>query len=384
MSTGTPATTTSTTTSWDLRAIEMPLDTSNTALMEFLRTATAQTATSPTTTSSQLPSPATGSNVCGLPGYFECGGEFPGCCPIGYACGNGDRCLYQTRGPIPRLEAVGRCPGVDGYGACHEEAGGGCCPGYYACFGSGCILTQKLSKAPVTFSYDTATATGEVKLYIYTVFTYPTSVDMIVDRHQTRDTTTSTGSFGGSDSLLPGVTGAAAIAIIVSSTIVGLMLLLALYFFIRRRRQKRRKQRELDTDEKGERDSPYSTLELNQKAHLHEADAERHKVELPSDQNAAWELEDTSYTPELWSSHGRAELELEPDVPIKDDMEVTVTPVSPSDTSETGQKPPSTPSPVSPLDTPETTKSSPEGTTSVSPAATAKTVSHPSEKPPPR
>lgn len=85
-------------------------------------------------------------------------------------------------------------------------------------------------------------------------------------------------------------------------------------------------------------------------------------------------MEDTSYRPELWSSHGRAELEMEPDVPIMniDDAEVVaVTPASPSETLEMGQKPPPpTPSPVSPLDTPETTKNSPDTTTVISPVDT--------------
>ncbi|KAK4177768.1 hypothetical protein QBC36DRAFT_309795 [Triangularia setosa] len=200
---------------------------------------------------------------------------------------------------------------------------GGYCPGYYACFNSGCILAQKLPKTFVTSSYPSDA--DDNKEYVYTEFVYPTSVDVFVDRLRTKDEAVFQGSVSGDPGLILGLSA----------------------------HQKKRLQRQLQSDDKNG-DSPYSNLELCKKADLHEVDAERHKPELSaSNQNEAWELEDISYTPELWSSHRLSEMaELELDRPIKSgDVETTLTPVSPFDTSKTRQNKPPTPSPVSPADT---------------------------------
>ncbi|KAK0714213.1 hypothetical protein B0T21DRAFT_375437 [Apiosordaria backusii] len=250
-------------------------------------------------------------------------------------------------------------------------------------------MLEKLQKSLSTFevTFDTESTT---RVSSYTESMYPTSVDVFLNRLQTSPTRpispASDTPVIGQVHVIRGLNDAAIAGIIVSSIVAVLMLLLGLYFFIRRQRNKRARNQQDSSHHKPTDDS---LLELAEKSDVHEADAERHKAELPSNRNEAWELEDTSYTPELCPSHGLSEMEVHSGIPTK--MEVGAdtlkearelplvarTPISPSGTVETAQNPAQTPTPVSPLDKPNTTKSTPQNTLTISPIDTPGTTQKP-------
>ncbi|KAK4203196.1 hypothetical protein QBC40DRAFT_294101 [Triangularia verruculosa] len=324
-------------TSLDLQPEEEPVDTSSSVLSEFSRTATIPSA--PTTASAQRQSTSStfststsSALACNRLGYFECGAESPGCCPVGYACAaQEDLCIFPN--PSLKVDYVGRCPGRDGYGACHEDVGGGCCPHLYACLNGGCMLTQKLTKTLTTWTetYYGRDAGSERVMAVSTWIheAYPTSVNVFIDRLQSRPTTT---SFPGAVVQVSrnDLSDVALAGIIVSCLFVASILFLGLFFFIRRQRKRRAKEnRDGDDDDYNKRQGP---LELAETSDVHEADTEKHKVEMSSNDRKmeAWELEDTSYLPELCPSPGVSDGDPETPSTKTDDRatSVTISPLS--------------------------------------------------------
>lgn len=64
--------------------------------------------------------------------HFDCGGDCPGCCPVGLIFGGpggrDDRCFFDRSASIvPWGDIRQSCPGKGGYGACPETVGGKSC-----------------------------------------------------------------------------------------------------------------------------------------------------------------------------------------------------------------------------------------------------------------
>ncbi|KAK0671495.1 hypothetical protein QBC41DRAFT_344538 [Cercophora samala] len=308
-------------------------------------------------------------DTAGVTGYFRCNDDDTprsansACCPAGYGCAE-DRCIVPS--PSTKVDLVGTCAGLYGYGACHEDVGGGCCPTRYACLSGGCMLTDKVQKV-FTSWITTTTFDGTSTEMTVIDYLYPTSVDVSLTRlFQTSPTSSTNPPAGASttssvppdlETEIRSALGTGAIAgIVVSCVAVAVMGVAGLFFFLRRQRRRRLEGQD-DSDsqttsvttelaEKSEK-SP-SILELAEKSdvyevgthslpqRVYEADTERHKVEMPCNdvKTEAWELEDTSYTPrsKFPPSNGMSAKENDSYGPAKTDVNITITTRSSADT----------------------------------------------------
>ncbi|KAK4197394.1 hypothetical protein QBC40DRAFT_207240 [Triangularia verruculosa] len=217
------------------------------------------------------------------------------------------------------LEPVGPCPGFEGYGACHEDVGGNCCPGYYACLNDGCFFTQKLQIGAVT-----ATLTQSGSTVIATFDKNGPSAATSLARLKTSasdrpGTTSDTTPDPANATIAPapsGLSQGALIGISVSAALVVLFIAIGVYFMIRRRRKrgihKSAESAVADDDKQGPNEIE---PEIQAKKGLSLND--RLPSELPTDNEVAevsshdiaWELENTQYTPELSAPHGMSEME---------------------------------------------------------------------------